>query len=310
MPLLTVAFKVVSNALPGETEKVSRAHGRVVGLDLRILCLGVLLSGMNASSPGYMDVTDRFLEQHSAIAAAAADGEVCPPGAVCPTTAAGWALRFDGIADCARALCPVSKDFTIEAWVQLEATGSGALWWEGLPLFWADLNAQADDFSTTLLNGSFRFVTGSPNGDAIISSRTTIPTSQWVHLAATRTMSTGLMTIFVNGHADASSTGPTGALTGQAEFWVFCSNTNLFTPGTIDEQRAWDVARSEADIQATMHRRVADDEPGLVGYWRFDDGAGTTATDSSPTGNSLVLGGSGAETVPTWVPSTAPIEGP
>jgi hypothetical protein len=234
------------------------------------------------------------------------DSSACDAG--CP--AAGWALHFDGIADCAQALRPVSKDFTLEAWVLMDATASGTTWWQGFPIFWADLNAQANDFSTTLLNGVFDFVTGSANGDAIITSKSTIPTSQWVHLAVTRTMTTGLMTLFVNGRTDASGTGTTVPLTGQSDLWIFCSNTNLFTPGTIDELRAWNVARSESDIQSTMHRRLAGNEPGLVGYWSFDDGSGTSATDSSPTGNPLILGGGTGQQAPTWVVSTAPIDGP
>jgi hypothetical protein len=261
-----------------------------------VLALLLLAGSSNgACSPGYLDTVGPIDA-----------GTACDAG--CP--AAGWALRFDGTADCARALRPVSKDFTIEAWVLLDATASGTTWWQGFPFFWADLDAQANDFSATLLNGTFDFVTGSASGDAIISSKSTIPTSQWVHLAVTRTMSTGLMTLFVNGHTDASGTGTTVALTGQSDLWIFCSNTNLFTPGTIDELRAWNVARSEADIQATMHRRLTGNETGLVGDWSFDDGSGMSAMDGSPTGNPLILGGGTGQQAPTWVVSTAPIYGP
>lgn len=251
-----------------------------------------------ACSPSYLDLTGRG-ERDS--------GPGLDGGAQNP---AGWALQFDGVADCARALRPVSKDFTLEAWAVFNATGSGTYWWEGLPIFWSDLDAQASDFSATLLNGTFRFVTGSPSGDAIVSGKSTIPTSQWVHLAVTRTMSTGVVTLFVNGHADATGTGTTVALTGQQDFWVFCNNRDLFTPGTLDELRAWNLARSEAEIQATMHERLVGNEPGLVGYWRLDDGAGTSASDSSPTGNPLSLGDDASETAPSWVSSTAPIQGP
>jgi len=257
-------------------------------------------ASQGACSPGYLDVVGSDLRPDSG----------APCDGACPAPAASWALRFDGAADCARALRPVSKDFTLEAWVMLDAMGSGTTWWEGLPIFWADLDAQASDFSATVLEGTFHFVTGSPTGDAIISTKSTIPTSQWVHLAVTRTMSTGLVTLFVNGHPDASGMGTTVALTGQSDLWIFCSNTDRFTPGTIDELRAWNVARSEADIQDTLHKRLAGNEPGLVGYWPFDDGSGASASDGSPTGNPLVLGGAAAQTAPAWVTSTAPIEGP
>jgi len=39
---------------------------------------------------------------------------------------------------------------------------------------------------------------------------------------------------------------------------------------------------------------------GLVGYWRFSEGSGTTAFDSSGNGNTGTLGNASAFTVPTW----------
>ena len=48
-------------------------------------------------------------------------------------------------------------------------------------------------------------------------------------------------------------------------------------------------------------------ETGLVGYWRFDDGSGTNATDSTSTGNDGSLGAGSLIQRPTWVTSTAPI---
>lgn len=42
---------------------------------------------------------------------------------------------------------------------------------------------------------------------------------------------------------------------------------------------------------------MAQDDPSLVGWWRFDDGAGTVAVDSSGNGNDGVFSGD-----PVWVP--------
>jgi hypothetical protein len=324
MLAFAVASEVVrlSSASPGTLEVLLQPRSLVASLGLPFACLVVVpaVLGAGGCSRGYMDVIDRDSAKDSGSEGAPADGEACLPDADCaPSTCLDggcapatidWALRFDGVADCARALRPVSKDFTIEAWVVFNATGSGSYWWEGLPVFWSDRDSQASDFSATLLNGTLHFVTGSPSGDAIVSSKSTIPTSQWVHLAVARTMSTGAVTLFINGQADVSGTGTTVALAGQEGFWIFCSDTGLHTPGIIDELRAWNVARSEAAIQATMHQRLAGNEPGLVGYWRFDDGSGTSAADISPTGNPLLLGATATDTVPTWVVSTAPIEAP
>ena len=54
------------------------------------------------------------------------------------------------------------------------------------------------------------------------------------------------------------------------------------TKGFIDRVRIGNVARSEAEIQAKMDSRRTGNEPGLAGYWNFDDG---TLRDLPPNGN-------------------------
>ncbi|MCP4247451.1 MAG: LamG domain-containing protein, partial [bacterium] len=79
--------------------------------------------------------------------------------------------------------------------------------------------------------------------------------------------------------------------------------------GLIDEMRSWNIARSEEDIARDMNRTLAGNEAGLVGYWRFDEGQGQYALDSSPYGNDGVLGGAavpaGAPAGPQWALSGA-----
>lgn len=43
-----------------------------------------------------------------------------------------------------------------------------------------------------------------------------------------------------------------------------------FFEGEIDEMRVWNVARTEAQIKATMSSSLTGSEPGLVAYWRFN----------------------------------------
>ena len=50
----------------------------------------------------------------------------------------------------------------------------------------------------------------------------------------------------------------------------------------VDEIRIWNVARTEAEIQATINSTLTGNEQGLVGYWNFDDG---TAKDLTANGN-------------------------
>jgi chitodextrinase len=51
--------------------------------------------------------------------------------------------------------------------------------------------------------------------------------------------------------------------------------------GGLDELRLWAVARTAAQIQAARTTELSGAEPGLVGYWRFNEGSGASSDDSS-----------------------------
>jgi len=52
--------------------------------------------------------------------------------------------------------------------------------------------------------------------------------------------------------------------------------------GQLDEVRIWNVALSETQIQTNLSRRLTGAEPGLVTYFRCDEGGGSSLTDSAP----------------------------
>src|SRR5262249_2511891 len=51
--------------------------------------------------------------------------------------------------------------------------------------------------------------------------------------------------------------------------------------GSIEDVRIWSVARSGADIDANKLRNLRGGENGLLGDWRFNEGTGSQAIDSS-----------------------------
>ncbi|MBX7165520.1 MAG: hypothetical protein K1X74_04140 [Pirellulales bacterium] len=61
--------------------------------------------------------------------------------------------------------------------------------------------------------------------------------------------------------------------------------------GAIDEIRVWNLARTQADLQESMLTPLTGTEPGLAGYWTFEQPAdeGRIEYDSSPVGNALGL---------------------
>jgi hypothetical protein len=71
--------------------------------------------------------------------------------------------------------------------------------------------------------------------------------------------------------------------------------------GTLDEIRLWHRPRLQAEIQTDMRQRLTGLEPGLAGYWRFDEASGETVYDQTEQAvNGTIHGGE-------WITSDAPI---
>jgi hypothetical protein len=86
---------------------------------------------------------------------------------------------------------------------------------------------------------------------------------------------------------------------------VFGARFNLINEytGMLDEVRIWSVARTQDQIQSTKDRQLIGNEAGLVGYWRFNEGSGSTALDSSVNSNTGTI--TGAVYVDDDLPSLA-----
>ncbi len=61
--------------------------------------------------------------------------------------------------------------------------------------------------------------------------------------------------------------------------------------GLMAEARMWNTIRTEAQIRENMHRRLQGNEPGLIGYWPLNEGAGTALYDRTPANNHGTLVG-------------------
>jgi len=74
--------------------------------------------------------------------------------------------------------------------------------------------------------------------------------------------------------------------------------------GKMDELRIWKVARTAQQIADNYKLILHGDEPGLVAYYHFDDGAGTAPKDASSAKHDAAFNTDGGRPVPTWVDST------
>ena len=53
--------------------------------------------------------------------------------------------------------------------------------------------------------------------------------------------------------------------------------------GHVAEMRLWNISRTQQDIADNMNKRITGSEPGLVSYYKFNEGSGNTAKDFSTT---------------------------
>jgi len=116
--------------------------------------------------------------------------------------------------------------------------------------------------------------------------------SNWVHVAATYTSASGLLQLYINGVLAASTTTDAGLNIRQTSFPLVFGYTppfnETYAKGYMDDVRIWNKARSCAEIQSDLHRKLTGAEANLVGYWTFDDG---TANDRTANGlNATFLG--------------------
>jgi hypothetical protein len=128
---------------------------------------------------------------------------------------------------------------------------------------------------------------------------TTIDLNQWQHVAVVYNEAANQIIFYKNGVAY-NFTIPNGCShTSNVKFGIGCSQQSgptQFFSGTIDEVRVWNVARTQAQIQAAMNSELSGTESGLQAYYKFDQGiAGgnnvglTTLTDNSTGGHNGTL---------------------
>jgi hypothetical protein len=219
------------------------------------------------------------------------------------TTCAEYAAKFGTFGYYATVNRVVQESFTIEAWINTSATSlTGTHFYEGNGLIYADVGGDNNDFGVSILNNKLAFGTGNP--ETTVVSATSVNTGMWVHVAATRNASTGALVVLVDGESDGSGTSANLAALNASTTITIGGNSidGRYFDGLIDEVRIWNVARTPAQIQATMNAKLTGTETGLVGYWTFDVAGAFTQPDASPSNADATVNGS-----PGYVDSMAPV---
>lgn len=168
-------------------------------------------------------------------------------------------------------------------------------------------------FEFSYFDGSLQFgFTNSSYGsttDYIDSNQVVWSASSWYYIAVTYdpTLPSGNLKLWVNGTLDSQKDDHNSIYYDSRSLQVAEMGDDAYSlfNGLIDEVRIWNVSRTAADIQNSWNRTLSNTEianPSLLGYWRFDDGSGLYAQDSSSYHHTGTLMNG-----PQWINVGAPI---
>lgn len=123
-----------------------------------------------------------------------------------------------------------------------------------------------------------------------------LPVNEWIHIAVVWDATTGERIYYQNGEVVASDNAASGSVSLNSGCYVGRSyDDSRWLPGEISELRIWNIQRTQEQIASSMYT-VDPTTPGLLAYWKFNEGSGNVINDA--TGNGTNLTGEGT---PTWV---------
>lgn len=186
--------------------------------------------------------------------------------------------------------------FTIEAWVNYSGTNATIIDKGDYDFLWLLNHDPLNSGLNSLKMGYYTKNTG-----MWLYSTGTVPQNTWTHVAIT--LNAGSLTFFINGEAAGTIavTFSQDALPMSIGRPTYCNC--FYFNGTMDELRLWNVARTKTQLLDNMNSTIPTNSAGLVAYYKFDEGTGTTTADATSNGNNGTL-----VNTPTWqVPATSPV---
>jgi hypothetical protein len=210
-------------------------------------------------------------------------------GAILSVRAQSWSengLAFNGVNNAMLiGGAPIAPPWTLELWVNRQNSSA----YSAVLLADNSTAVKLEQYNFTRKVGFTQF------GVADYVFNYTAPIGAWVHLAFVGTPNSTLL--YANGILQG-----TIAASIDLPLNMFGNDkTSDHLNGIIDEVRVWNVARTQAQIQANMNKPLSAPQANLVAYWQFNKAEGNYAADSS--GNNLT----GTLTnSPGWVPTSVP----
>lgn len=201
----------------------------------------------------------------------------------------GNCLDYDGTDDATAVSANSSVDlknkggYSVCGWVNPDTDGEGDAgeWFSK-----GNSYVRVDTESSSAVNVSALFDLAT--ADASLTTTLTIPTASWSHICVNwEDDSDDELTIYINGISAGSSTNGDGSAADDSASAISIGgdSSNNFD-GKIDQVNIYQYSLTPKQIYNDM---MAGAPRTPVGYWKFDEGFGTTAEDSSGQGNDLTL---------------------
>lgn len=200
-------------------------------------------------------------------------------------------LSFDGVDDYVEAdrfsVINHTGTYTFEAWIFWKGDVSGILY-QTIMINGAGGSDRNGINITTNKQIGFQSYDGSNYNGRIYSP---FPENEWVHVAAVS--NAGTKKIYIDG-VEVGEEGNNYQYSPSDYFrlslhGITTNDTGPFN-GVISEVRIWNVARTQQQIQDNMNKELTGNEEGLIGYWKFNEGAGTIAYDSAGANHGTIHG--------------------
>lgn len=205
------------------------------------------------------------------------------------------ALVFNGTSSYAQTTLTsvTGTGVSMECWVKVAAFKTGTAITSGVIGMESGYDAAMLRFGDAGIGANqLQFVLGIAGDHQKLTSPTLFAANTWYHIAGTFDGTT--MRLYVNGVLNTSQAMP-GSVLGTGPFTIGrdYDNTRILN-GSVDEVRVWSRTLTAAEIAANACA-VSPTATGLIGYWKLDNGSGTTATDASSGNHPATLIGA-----PTW----------
>ena len=205
------------------------------------------------------------------------------------------ALSFDGINDFVdvgdnNPIMNNSSEATISAWINSYDNAT----WRAIATRWNNYGSQNWWFGLAD-NGRLHFGDGS-NSVSYSNTDAYDNDGNWYYVTVTKNEHS--INYYSNGVHVGSATSNVNVLTDSSEKLLIGAKNNAsgsippdFFHGLISTVEVWDRTLSQEEIVEYHNCSPTGYEAGLVGYWKFNEGSGSTAIDNSGNGNDGAING-------------------